>query len=58
MPSETTKVDNIFIFGTTDQGNGVRVEIAGLALDVTTNGYYLNLWQAAPSISVRVYYEE
>lgn len=58
LPSETTSVNNIFIFGTTTEGNGVRVVIAGLALDITNNGFYLNLWDAAPSISVRVYYEE
>lgn len=58
MPSQSTSVNNIFIFGTTSAGNGVRVEIAGLTLDTSNNRYYLILWEKAPSISVRVYYEE
>ena len=58
LPSEATNRYNIFIFGTTEQGNGVRVVIAGLSLDASTNRYYLELWESAPSISVRVYYEE
>ena len=58
MPSQSTSVNNIFIFGTTSEGNGVRVEIAGLSLDTSTNRYYLVLWEKAASISVRVYYEE
>ena len=48
----------IFIFGTTAEGNGVRVTIAGLYLDVSSNRYYISFWEDAPSISVRVYYEE
>ena len=58
MPSQSTSVNNIFIFGTTSEGNGVRVEIAGLSLDTSNNRYYLVLWEKAASISVRVYYEE
>ena len=58
MPSETTNVNNIFIFGNTTEGNGVRVEIAGLALNPSNSSYYLVLWEKAASISVRVYYEE
>ena len=48
----------IFIFGTTSEGNGVRVTLAGLYLDVSNNRYYISFWEDAPSISVRVYYEE
>ena len=58
MPSQSTNVNNIFIFGTTTEGNGVRVEVAGLALNTSNSSYYLVLWEKAPSISVRVYYEE
>ena len=48
----------IFIFGTTTEGNGVRVTLAGLYLDASNNRYYISFWEGAPSISVRVYYEE
>ena len=48
----------IFIFGTTTEGNGVRVTLAGLYLDASINRYYISFWEGAPSISVRVYYEE
>lgn len=58
MPSEDTSPENIFVFCGTEKGNGVRVVIAGFSLEASTNIYHLNPWQSAPSISVRVYYEE
>ena len=58
LPTETTSVSNIFIFGRVTDTELVGVIVYGLALDVSSNRYTLEPWTRAASISVRVYYEE